>query len=43
MEIRLAGGVAIMDRSRMPAMDIFNVLGIGVAVRVNISTSERNF
>ena len=43
IEMRRAGGVAIIDRSRMPAMDIFKVLGMGVAVRVKISTSERSF
>ena len=35
---RRAGGVAMIDRSRMPAMDMFNVRGIGVAVRVRMST-----
>ena len=38
---RLAGGVAIIDKSRMPAIDIFSVRGIGVAVSANTSTSAR--
>ena len=38
---RFAGGVAMMDKSRMPDIDIFNVRGIGVAVRVNMSTFAR--
>ena len=38
---RRAGGVAIMDRSRIPLKAMFKVRGIGVAVRVNISTSAR--
>ena len=41
MAKRLAGGVAIIDKSRMPLKAMFNVLGIGVAVSVRISTSER--
>ncbi len=42
MAKRRAGGVAIIDKSRMPAKAIFSVRGIGVAVNVKISTSERN-
>ena len=38
---RLAGGVAIIDISRTPDMAILSVLGIGVAVRVSMSTSAR--
>ena len=39
---RLAGGVAIIDKSRMPPIAIFNVRGIGVAVKVRISTLLRS-
>ena len=42
IDSRLAGGVAIIDKSRMPLKDMFSVLGIGVAVRVMTSTSARN-
>ena len=38
---RCRGGVAIMDKSRMPDSDIFRVRGIGVAVMVNRSTWAR--
>ncbi|MDT4885411.1 hypothetical protein FQZ97_1216430 [compost metagenome] len=38
---RRAGGVAMIDRSRMPATAMFSVRGIGVAVRVRMSTSLR--
>jgi hypothetical protein len=38
---RRAGGVAIIDRSRMPLIAMFSVRGIGVAVRVKMSTSAR--
>ena len=38
---RRAGGVAIIDMSRIPAKAIFSVRGIGVAVRVRMSTSLR--
>ncbi|MNZ75973.1 hypothetical protein D3C78_944660 [compost metagenome] len=38
---RRAGGVAMIDRSRMPATAMFRVRGIGVAVRVRMSTSLR--
>ena len=37
----LKSGVAIIDRSRMPLIAMFRVRGIGVAVRVRISTSAR--
>ena len=43
MAKRLAGGVAIIDRSRIPEIDIFNVRGIGVAVKVRTSISARYF
>ncbi|MNN57845.1 hypothetical protein D3C81_1728540 [compost metagenome] len=39
---RRAGGVAMIDRSRMPATAMFSVRGIGVAVRVRMSTSLRS-
>ncbi|MNP27982.1 hypothetical protein D3C76_1209230 [compost metagenome] len=39
---RRAGGVAMIDRSRMPATAMFRVRGIGVAVRVRMSTSLRS-
>ena len=42
MAKRRAGAVAIIDKSRMPDMAMFKVLGIGVAVRVRISTSARS-
>ena len=32
----------MMDRSRSPLRDIFKVRGIGVAVKVRMSTSARN-
>ncbi|MOA14105.1 hypothetical protein D3C78_1341880 [compost metagenome] len=38
---RRAGGVAMIDRSRMPETAMFSVRGIGVAVRVRMSTSLR--
>ncbi|MNP57817.1 hypothetical protein D3C76_1526790 [compost metagenome] len=38
---RRAGGVAMIDRSRIPATAMFSVRGIGVAVRVRMSTSLR--
>ena len=38
---RRAGGVAIIDKSRIPENAIFSVLGIGVAVSVSMSTSAR--
>lgn len=38
---RRAGGVAMIDRSRIPLIAMFSVRGIGVAVRVRISTSAR--
>ncbi|CRZ71112.1 Uncharacterised protein [Vibrio cholerae] len=41
MAKRRAGGVAIIDRSRIPLMAMLSVRGIGVAVRVRISTSAR--
>ena len=42
--IRMAGrgGVAMIDRSRMPDIAMFSVRGIGVAVRVRMSTSARS-
>ena len=39
---RFAGGLAIMDNSRKPDIAMFNVRGIGVAVKVKISISERS-
>ena len=36
------GGVAIIERSRAPSKDKFNVLGIGVAVKVSVSTLTFN-
>lgn len=39
---RRAGGVEIMDRSRIPFIAILRVLGIGVAVRVRISIFARS-
>ena len=41
--VRCAGGVAISDRSRRPAIAMFSVRGIGVAVIVSRSTSARSF
>ncbi len=38
---RRAGGVAMIGRSRIPLIAMFSVRGIGVAVRVRISTSAR--
>ncbi len=40
---RCAGGVAMIDRSRRPAIAMFSVRGIGVAVSVSRSTSARSF
>ncbi len=40
---RCAGGVAMIDRSRSPAIAMFSVRGIGVAVSVSRSTSARSF
>ena len=39
---RASGGVAMIDRSRMPDIAMFSVRGIGVAVRVRMSTSARS-
>ena len=39
---RRAGGVAMMDISRMPLIAILSVLGIGVAVSARTSTSARS-
>ena len=36
-----AGGVAMIERSRNPDMAMFRVRGMGVAVRVRMSTSAR--
>ena len=38
---RRAGGVAMIDKSRIPENDMFRVRGMGVAVRVSTSTSLR--
>ena len=38
---RFCGAVAIMENSRSPSIAIPNVLGMGVAVKVRISTSAR--
>lgn len=38
---RRVGGVAMIDRSRIPLIAILSVRGMGVAVRVRISTSAR--
>ncbi len=40
---RLAGGVAMMERSRKPAIAMFSVRGIGVAVSVSRCTLARSF
>ena len=39
---RFGGGVAMIDRSRRPAMAMFKVRGIGVAVRVSRCTLARS-
>ena len=43
MAKRLAGGVAMIDKSRMPEIDMLSVRGMGVAVRVKTSISARYF
>ena len=43
MAKRRAGGVAIMERSLIPDIDIFSVRGMGVAVSVSTSISARYF
>jgi len=43
MARRSTGGVPMMERSRTPIIDMCNVRGIGVAVRVSTSTSLRSF
>jgi len=40
--MRLAGGVAMMDRSRRPAIAMLSVRGMGVAVSVNRCTLARS-
>ena len=41
MASRFCGAVAMIEKSRKPSSAIPNVRGIGVAVRVNTSTSAR--
>jgi hypothetical protein len=41
IESRSFGGVSMIDMSRMPTSDMFNVLGMGVAVIVSTSTRLR--
>ena len=43
MAKRSAGAVVMIDRSRIPDSAMCSVRGIGVAVRVRVSTSVRSF